>query len=279
MTKAFVIGHPIAHSRSPLIHGYWLREHGLSGSYERIDVTPDDLPAFLASFARRGFVGGNVTVPHKEEAFRLVSTSTPRAQRLGAVNTLRLTPDGAVLGENTDGIGFVENVTEAVGPGWEIQVSVALVIGAGGAARAIVGALLDLGIPRVRVANRTSGRAGELVRFDAARVESVPWEKLAQGLDGADLLVNTTTLGMAGQPTLDVDLGPLPRSAVVADIVYVPLSTPLLTSARARGLRTVDGLGMLLHQAVPGFEAWFGIRPRVTPQLRALIEADIEGRR
>ena len=277
MTKAFVIGHPIGHSRSPLIHGHWLREYGLAGSYERIDVLPVDLASFLASLGERGFVGGNVTVPHKEEAFRLVSEATPRASRLGAVNTLWRMPDGGLGGDNTDGIGFVDNVSEAVGQGWEHQVRTALVIGAGGAARAIVGALLDLGIPRVRITNRNPARAEELVRFDPARVETAPWAGLGRGraLDGADLVVNTTTLGMSGQPPLALDLGPLAGSAMVADIVYVPLLTPLLASATVRGIRTIDGLGMLLHQAVPGFEVWFGTRPRVTPELRALIEADI----
>lgn len=278
MTKAFVVGHPVAHSRSPLIHGHWLREHGLVGSYERIDVAPERLAAFLASFGERGFVGGNVTVPHKEAAFRLVPAATPRARRLGAVNTLLRAREGGVQGDNTDGEGFVETVAEAIGRGWERQVSVALVIGAGGAARAIVGALLDLGIPRLRVANRSAGRAADLVRFDPARVEGVAWTALPEALDGADLVVNTTSLGMSGQPPLDLDLGPLSPSAIVADIVYVPLLTPLLASARRRGLRVVDGLGMLLHQAVPGFEAWFGTRPRVTPELRASIAADIEGR-
>ncbi|WP_375460913.1 shikimate dehydrogenase [uncultured Enterovirga sp.] len=279
MTKAFVIGHPIAHSRSPLIHGFWLREHGLAGSYERIDVPPDELAGFLTTFAERGFVGGNVTVPHKEAVFRLVPASTERAQRLGAVNTLRAMPDGSLLADNTDGIGFAENVADAIGPGWAGEVSSALVLGAGGAARAILGALLEHGIPRIRVANRNPDRAADLARFDPDRVEAIAWNAREAALAGTDLVVNTTSLGMTGQPPLDLDLSALGPSGIVADIVYVPLVTPLLERARARGLRTVEGLGMLLHQAVPGFEAWFGTRPRVTGELRALVEADVEGRR
>ncbi|MDB5590203.1 shikimate dehydrogenase [Enterovirga sp.] len=277
--NAFVIGHPIAHSRSPLIHGHWLREHGIAGAYRRIDVPPGELADFVSGFARQGYVGGNVTVPHKEKAFELASRRTARAERLGAVNVLKALPGGEVWGDNTDGVGFADSIGEAIGPGWEREVSVAVVVGAGGAARAIVGALLDLGIPRVRIANRTPGRAADLVRFDPARVEPIGWDELPLAVEGADLLVNTTTLGMKGQPALDLALDRLPEGAVVADAVYVPLETPLLEAAKRRGLRTVGGLGMLLHQAVPAFESWFGVRPRVTPELRSLIEADVEAGR
>jgi shikimate dehydrogenase len=272
--RAFVIGHPIAHSRSPLIHGHWLERHGIEGSYERIDVPPTDLPGFLEQVRAGGFRGGNVTIPHKEAAFRLVDEATARARRLGAVNTLWLEGE-RLLGDNTDGEGFLASVAGSVGPGWADEVHSALVLGAGGAARAIVGALLDAGIPQIMVANRTEARARELVAFSPDRIQVLPWDALPEGLAEAGLLVNATQCGMKGQPRLELGSGLLPAQAIVADIVYVPLETELLAAARARGLRIVDGLGMLLHQAVPGFERWFGMRPKVTAELRAIIEADI----
>jgi shikimate dehydrogenase len=277
MRKAFVVGHPIRHSRSPLIHGHWLQAHGLAGAYERLDVAPADLPAFLRDFPERGYVGGNVTVPHKEAAFRAVAVATERARRLGAVNTLWI-EDGRLHGDNTDGEGFTASLDEAAGPGWADGARAALVIGAGGAARAVAGGLVDRGVPRILVANRTPARAAEVAALDPVRIVAVPWEERERGLPEVDLVVNTTSLGMAGQPPLPLDLAGLPGTAVVADIVYVPLETPLLAAARARELRAVDGLGMLLHQAAPGFERWFGLRPAVTPGLRALVVADIEGR-
>ncbi len=276
MIRAFVIGHPIAHSRSPLIHGHWLQELGIGGSYERIDVAPAELGTFLSSFQAHGFVGGNVTVPHKKAAFRLVDELTGEARRLGAVNTLSLTPQGHVRGHNTDGAGFVDSVREAVGPDWQRQAATAVVIGAGGAARAIVAALLDLGSARIRVVNRTTARADDIRSFDPSRVEAIAWGDRSSALDRADLLVNASTLGMVGQPSLDLRLDLLPPTAIVADLVYVPLVTPLLAAARERGLRTVSGIGMLLHQAVPGFRTWFGGVPVVTPALRALVERDVE---
>lgn len=273
MTKAFVVGHPIAHSRSPMIHGHWLERHGLAGSYERLDVPPDGFEAFLRGFRARGFAGGNVTIPHKEAAHRLADHLTERARRLGAVNTLWL-EGGEVHGDNTDVVGFVANLDQVLGAGWEGRAAPAIVVGAGGAARAVVAGLVDRGLD-VRVANRTEGRTDSLVALDPARVRAIPWRDLQAGLGDAGLLVNTTSLGMTGQPALGLDLTPLRADAAVADIVYVPLETPLLAEARARGLRTVDGLGMLLHQAVPGFARWFGVTPAVTPALRALVEADI----
>lgn len=276
--KAFVIGHPIAHSRSPLIHGHWLRVLGLPGSYERIDVAPAALAGFLAGFPVEGFVGGNVTVPHKEAVFAHLASGghelSETARRLGAVNTLSLLPDGRLRGHNTDGAGFAASIDEAAGPGWE-AVGQALVVGAGGAARAIVGALLDRGIPRIVVANRTVEKAQAVRAFAPGRIEAVATDAMAGALAGTGLLVNTTTLGMKGQPALEIDLAPLPAHAIVADIVYVPAETPLLAAARSRGLRRVGGLGMLLHQAVPGFESWFGRRPGVDAALRAALEADI----
>ena len=270
--KAFVVGHPIAHSRSPLIHGHWLAEHGIAGSYERIDVAPAAFESFFRGFPR-DFRGGNVTIPHKEAAFRLADRVTDRARTLRSVNTLWV-EDGLVHGDSTDGPGFAASLDEGA-PGWSDRPGTALVLGAGGAARAIVGALVERGW-RAVVANRTPARAQDLA---GPAVEACGWEAVPARLAGADLLVNTTSLGMAGQPPLSIDLAPLPGHAVVVDIVYVPLETPLLAAARARGLRAVDGLGMLLHQAVPGFARWFGVTPKVTPALRDILVADIEGRR
>jgi shikimate dehydrogenase len=276
--KAFVVGHPIKHSRSPLIHGYWLRRYGIDGTYERVDVAPEQFAAFLNSISDQGYRGGNVTIPYKEAAYRIASELTDRARRLEAVNTLWL-EDGRLHGDNTDILGYVAHLDETLGPGWEKAVDRALVLGAGGAARAVTAGLLDRGMAQVVVANRTLARAEELVALAPKRVTAVAWSDVPAQLPGTKLLVNTTSLGMAGQPALGLDLRPLPADAVVSDIVYVPLETPLLRDARQRGLRTVDGLGMLLHQAVPGFERWFGVRPDVTADLRALIVADIEGGR
>jgi shikimate dehydrogenase len=272
-----VVGHPIKHSRSPLIHGYWLREHGLEGSYERVDVAPADFASFLRGFQGEGFRGGNVTIPHKQAAFQHADALTGRAKRLQAVNTLWI-EDGRIHGDNTDELGFIASLDQALGSDWDRTARTALVLGAGGAARAVIAGLLDRGLERVVVANRTLERAQELTAFDPRRIEAVAWDKLAAALARSDLLVNTTSLGMDGQPPLILDLTGLPDHAVVADIVYVPLETPLLAAARGRGLRAVDGLGMLLHQAVPGFARWFGVTPEVTPALRAVIVADIERR-
>ncbi|GJD52612.1 Shikimate dehydrogenase (NADP(+)) [Methylobacterium crusticola] len=284
--KAFVVGHPIAHSRSPLIHGHWLAAHGLPGTYERLDIPPEDFPDFVRGLAAAGWAGGNVTLPHKEAAFRLAEVATPRAARIGAVNTLWFDRAGRLHGDNTDAPGFLAHLDASLGAGWPEATGTAagrtaLVLGAGGAARAVVVGLLERGLPRVQVANRSDGRARALGGLDPARVEVLAWDALARGdrLARAGLLVNTTSLGMAGHPPLALDLAPLPPEAAVADIVYVPLETPLLAAARARGLAAVDGLGMLLHQAVPGFARWFGATPEVTPSLRALVVADIEGRR
>ena len=277
MIKAFVVGHPIVHSRSPMIHGHWLAEHGIPGSYERIDVAPGDFERFLRGFAEQGFAGGNVTLPHKEAAFRLVDQATDRAARLGAVNTLWI-EDGRIHGDNTDVLGFAANLDQVLGEGWELAAAPALVMGAGGAARAVAAALLDRGLLEVMIHNRTESRAEQLRTLDPTRVSVLSDRELPQALAEAGLVVNTTSLGMAGQPALALDLGRLRPDAVVADIVYVPLDTPLLAAARARGLRTVDGLGMLLHQAVPGFARWFGQIPQVTQDLRAPIEADIRAK-
>jgi shikimate dehydrogenase len=282
MTKAFIVGHPIKHSRSPLIHGYWLKKYGLDGSYERIDVEPVNFGEFLRSFRSRGFAGGNVTLPHKEAAFAGVGRRTAQAQRVGAVNTL-WAEDGVIWGDNTDVTGFMAHLDASLGTGWEQDVDTALVLGAGGAARAVVAGLQDRPIKRIFVANRTGSKAEDLARDlrpgSPVGLETSAWEALERVVPHAQLIVNTTSLGMAGQPPLTLDLSRAPRRAAVADIVYVPLKTPLLAAAAAQDLRTVDGLGMLLHQAVPGFRRWFGVQPEVTPELRAMILADIEGTR
>ncbi|MBP0579470.1 shikimate dehydrogenase [Labrys sp. LIt4] len=276
MKRAFVVGYPIAHSRSPLIHGFWLKELGIQGSYERIAVEPAAFETFVTTLADRGFVGGNVTVPHKEAAFRLASVDDPVARDLEAANTLWFEA-GKLKGMNTDVAGFLANLDQEA-PGWGDSLRRAVVLGAGGASRAILHGLIQRGAGEILLINRTVERAEALARHFGQKVKALAWDQAEAALEGADLLVNTTSLGMKGQPPLELDLSRLPRSALVTDIVYVPLETPLLAAARRAGLATVDGLGMLLHQAVPGFERWFGARPEVTPQLRALVLADIEAK-
>lgn len=271
---AFVCGHPIAHSRSPKIHNHWLRQHGIDGAYVAIDVAPGDFAGFFNRFAAEGFAGGNVTIPHKEAAFALAARRDETAEAVGAVNTLWL-EDGQVFGGNTDVFGFLANLDEGA-PDWDVT-QAAVVVGAGGAARGIVHGLRQRGIRDVRVANRTRERARELADHFGGGVSAHGTEALPELCADAGLLVNTTSLGMHGESDLPADPAWLPDDAVVHDAVYVPLRTPLLAAAEKRGLRIVDGLGMLLHQAVPGFQKWFGVRPKVTPELRALIVADIGG--
>jgi shikimate dehydrogenase len=271
--RAFVTGHPIAHSRSPKIHGYWLRQYGIDGSYQAIDVAPADFAAFLSSLGEHGYHGGNVTIPHKEAAFAGVARRDHAAEEIGAVNTLWF-EDGVLWGGNTDGYGFAANLDEHAA-GWAAN-GPAVVLGAGGASRAVIHALKERGIRDIRIVNRTLARAEELSRHFGPGVSAHGAAAVGELLADAGLLVNTTALGMHGDATLSTDPGRLPDHAIVTDIVYVPLETPLLAAARARGLKTVDGLGMLLHQAVPGFERWFGRKPEVTPELRRMIVADIE---
>ncbi|RUW54321.1 shikimate dehydrogenase [Mesorhizobium sp. M1A.F.Ca.ET.072.01.1.1] len=271
--RAFVTGHPIAHSRSPKIHRHWLEEYGIDGSYQAIDVRPEDFAAFLKSLDENGYRGGNVTIPHKEAAFALVARRDEAAEAIGAVNTLWL-GDGVLWGGNTDALGFAGNLDEHA-PGWAAN-GPAVVLGAGGASRAVVHALKDRGLNDIRIVNRTLARAEELADRFGAGVSAHGAGAVGELLSDAGLLINTTALGMHGNEILAADPAGLPGHAIVTDIVYVPLETPLLAAARARGLKTVDGLGMLLHQAVPGFERWFGKRPQVTPQLRRMIVADIE---
>ncbi len=271
---ACVIGWPIKHSRSPVIHRFWLNELGLDGDYVIRPVEPDQAVGFFATFARSGFVGCNVTVPHKEAAFAAVHRREAAAEETGALNTVWI-EDGKLAGTNTDPAGFLANLDEQA-PGWDASAGAAVVLGAGGAARAVVWALLGRGFAPVTVVNRTPERAKALADRFGWRVATASWESLPGHLAAARLLVNTTTLGMHGQPLLDIDVSHLPREAVVNDLVYVPLETPLVTSARVAGLTAVGGLGMLLHQAVPGFARWFGKRPQVTQALVAAVQKSIE---
>ena len=273
MRAACVIGWPIKHSRSPLIHGHWIKQHRLDAAYRGEEVKPEAFADFIARLADRGYVGANITLPHKEAALEL-SEPDDRARAIGAANTLWL--DGGHLhSTNTDVEGFTANLDASV-PGWDSRPDEAVVLGAGGSARAVVYGLIERGFGRVHVVNRSLDRAEALRQRFGAAVQPARWTAVPHLLERTALLVNTTSLGMAGQPPLRIDLGPLQQDTVVADLVYVPLQTPLLTAARTRGLRTADGLGMLLHQAVRGFLLWFGVRPEVTPQLRALVEADLQ---
>lgn len=272
--KAFVIGHPIAHSRSPLIHGTWLAEHGIDGSYEAIDVAPEALPAFFERLRSGEFAGGNVTIPHKEAVFALCDSVDDLAKTIGAVNTLVLR-DGRVHGYNTDYLGFLGNLDEKA-PLWSEGEGDAIVIGAGGAARAVLVALRQRWKGKVHILNRTLANAETLVAEIDPNFKAHGFEDFAALAPTAGLVVNTSSIGLHGTRFDWLDLDLLPAAALVTDIVYSPLVTPLLADAQKAGLKTVDGLGMLLHQAVPGFENWFGVRPTVTPALRARIEATLD---
>ena len=269
---AGVLGWPVSHSKSPRLHGYWLERHGIDGAYLPLPVAPENFTTAVRSLVDLGFRGANVTVPHKEEALALAlaDEADDNAKRIGAANTL-IFRDGRIVASNTDGFGFLANLEQSA-PAWQPEAP-ALVLGAGGAARAVIVALLDSGCRELRLCNRTAGRAEVLREAFGDRVTVVPWEEREAALAGAGLLVNTTSLGMEGQPPLSLDLAELPAAAVVNDLVYAPLETPLLAAARARGNAAVDGLGMLLHQARPGFEAWFGVRPEVDAALRDFVLA------
>jgi len=269
---AGVFGWPIGHSRSPRLHGFWLAEHGIDGAYLPFAVKPENLAGALRALPLLGLRGVNLTLPHKEAALALVDRVTPEARRIGAVNTILVGEGGELEGSNTDGYGFIEHL-RASQPRWRPAAGPAVLVGAGGAARAIAVALLDAGVTELRIVNRSRPRALALAAALDARAQAVNWSDRVGALAGAMLLVNSTSLGMTGQPALDLDLTRLPAAAVVDDIVYVPLETPLLAAARARGNPVVDGIGMLLHQARPGFTAWFGIAPAVTPALRDWVLA------
>lgn len=268
---ACLIGWPAAHSRSPLIHHYWLRQLGIEGGYSIEAVPPEGFAEFVLHLKSHGYVGANVTIPHKERALQLTEPDE-RARAVGAANTLYYDSD-VLRSTNTDIEGFIGNL-DASAPGWDRSAH-ALVLGAGGSSRAVVFGLLERGVQRIALANRSIERAQALRDLFGERVVPIAWSDIPAALPGAGLLVNTTSLGMKGQPPLQIDLSALPADAVVSDLVYVPLETDLLAAAKARGLRTADGLGMLLHQAVRGFDLWFGARPHVTAELRALVEADL----
>ena len=266
---AGVMGWPIAHSRSPRLHGFWLGQYGIDGAYIPLPVRPERVVEAVRALPLLGFAGCNLTVPHKELALPALDRIDPLARRIGAVNTVVVGPDGSLDGFNTDAFGFIESLRESM-PGWRADAGPATIIGAGGAVRAIVVALQDAGAPEIRIVNRTRSRA-EGLAADLGGVTVVDWEDRGLALGGAALLVNGTTQGMSGEAPLDLDLAHLPTAALVTDIVYVPLVTPLMAAAAARGNPTVDGLGMLLHQARPGFERWFGQAPQVSAELRRFV--------
>jgi shikimate dehydrogenase len=271
--RACIIGHPVAHSRSPLLHGHWLTTLRIDGAYERRDVPPEALGDFVRNLRAHGYVGCNVTIPHKEDVLALADEVTPRARAIGAANTLWFEGD-TLWADNTDVIGWLADLDDQA-PGWDTSPDTALVLGAGGAARAILYGLRERGFRTILITNRTPERALVLADWLGERARVLPWDERHAAVSQAGLVVNTTALGMAHQPPLDLDLARLSPDAVVSDIVYIPLETQLLRDAQARGARTVNGLGMLLHQAAPGFERWFGRKPSVTPALRRLIENDI----
>lgn len=272
---AGVLGWPVSHSRSPLLHNYWFERYRLDGVYVPLAVAPTDLEAVMRALPRMGFRGCNVTLPHKQHMLRLVDDVDPLAAAIGAVNTVLVDADGRLQGHNTDGIGFIAHLG-AVVPNWRDDVRRVVLIGAGGAARALAATFIAEGVPELALVNRTAERARTLLeRLDqrGTRTEVIGWDEREAALDGTQLLINTSSLGMTGQPPLELPLDQLPTNAIVADIVYAPLTTTLLETASRRGHRIVDGLGMLLHQAVPGFRHWGGVTPEVDAATRAVVEA------
>ena len=269
-----VMGWPVMHSRSPKLHNHWFAKHGLAGTYLPLAIPPQRLPAALRALPALGFSGCNLTIPHKESALAVVDEPDAVARRIGAVSCVTVRPDGSLHGANNDGYGFIQSILEEA-PEWRADAGPAVVVGAGGAARAVTHALAEYGAPEIRLVNRTFERARALAEEFGRPIAAHSWDERHAALDGAAILVNTTSQGMVGEPALDLRLDALPPAALVADIVYIPRETPLLAEARRRGNRTVNGLGMLLHQARPAWKSWFGIEPQVTPELRALIEATL----
>jgi shikimate dehydrogenase len=271
---AGVMGWPVAHSRSPKIHNYWLQKHGLNGSYVLLPVAPGNLKVALPGLAALGFRGCNVTIPHKVDAMALVHELDPVARRMGALNTIVVQPDGSFKGFNNDGFGYIQSLLDAK-PDWRADAGPITVLGAGGAARAVVLSLAERGANEIRVINRSFDKAQALANEFGGPIKALPWSERHAALADIALLVNTTNQGMHGNPDLDLQLDALPVSALVSDVIYVPLETRLLAAARKRGNATVNGLGMLLNQARPAFHAWFGVMPEVTPQLRQMVEATL----
>ena len=271
---AGIMGWPVAHSRSPMLHGHWIAHHGLNGAYVLLPVDPADLPEAMKGLAALGFAGCNVTIPHKVAAMALVDRVDPVARKIGAINTIVVEADGSLSGTNNDGRGYIQSLLDAQ-PGWKADAGPVTVLGAGGGARAVVVSLAERGAREIRVCNRSFDKALALAHEFGAPVRAVPWEQREDVLGDVALLVNTTSQGMTGQAAVDISLRRLPAHALVSDLVYVPLETPLLAAARQRGNRTVGGLGMLLNQARPAFNAWFGVMPEVTPALRRIVEASL----
>jgi len=269
---AGVMGWPVMHSRSPVLHNYFFRHYGLLGTYVPLAIKPDDLGDALRGLRPLGFAGCSLTIPHKERALAIVDEIDPIAQRMGAISCVVVRSDGSLLGTNNDGYGFVHNILQHR-PAWRADAGPVVIVGAGGGARAVAWSLAERGAREIRVVNRTLPRAQALAREFGPPVTAMAWDERHRALEGAAMLVNTTSQGMVGNPPLDLNLDALPASALVTDIVYAPLETPLLADARRRGNPTVDGLGMLLHQARPAWKAWFGIEPEITSELRALVEA------
>ena len=271
---AGIVGWPVAHSRSPVIHNYWIGKYGLSGAYVLLPVQPERLAAAIPGLVALGFAGCNVTIPHKVAAMQMMDRVDPLARRIGAINTIVVEKDGSLSGYNNDGRGYIQCLRDAQ-PAWRPNAGPVLVLGAGGGARAVIASLADEGAREIRLANRTAERAQALAAEFGAPVKAFSWKERNDAMAGVALLVNATNQGMSGQPALDISLGALPRGALVSDLIYVPLETPLLAAARARGNPTVNGLGMLLNQARPAFKAWFGVMPEITPELRKAIEATL----
>ena len=272
---AGVMGWPVMHSRSPLLHNYWFEKHGLPGTYVPLAIQPEGLPAALRALHPLGFAGVNLTIPHKQHAMTIVDEVDTVAMRIGAISCVVVRPDGSLVGSNNDCYGFIHNLQQEQ-PGWQADAGPIMVLGAGGGARAVCYGLLQEGAKEIRLVNRTLARARGIAAEFGDVIEALPWESRHDTLEGAALVVNATSQGMSGQPALDLRLDKLPKSALAADIIYVPLETPFLAAARRRGNRTVNGLGMLLHQGRPAWKAWFGIDVEVTPALRALLERSLE---
>lgn len=266
------MGWPVAHSRSPNIHNYWIKLHKLEGAYGRFTVAPENLKTAIKGLKALGMAGCNITIPHKVNAMQLVDWVDPLAKRIGAINTIVVRPDGELHGFNNDAFGYIESLREAL-PAWQANLGPVVLLGSGGAARAIIVGLINEGATEIRLINRTKNKADEIANEFAGVVKAYEWRERHDALNGCALLINTTSLGMQGQDALDLQLDQLPGSALVSDVIYAPLETPLLMHARIRGNNTVNGLGMLLHQARPAFKAWFGVMPEVTAELRQVITA------
>jgi shikimate dehydrogenase len=271
---AGVMGWPVMHSRSPMIHNYWLRQHDLAGTYVPLAIRPEGLAAALRSLHPLGFAGCNVTIPHKQEAMKIVDEVDAAARRIGAISCVTVRSDGSLAGSNNDAYGFIRNLRQEQ-PGWRADAGPVVVIGAGGGSRAVCYGLAQEGVKEIRLVNRTLARAKGVADEFGGPIKALPWEQRNEVLDGAAMVVNTTSQGMVGQPALDIRLDKLPKNALAADIIYIPLETPFLAAARQRGNRTVNGLGMLLHQGPLAWKLWFGIEPQVTPELRALVEKSL----